>query len=421
MNVDGFAAERLATDAQVKPSLTFLYPSRVIGGAQLLFARLAQAIAASGAAEVAVVDYPDGFMWRYLKDQGAVRCIEYVEGRTALRDTTIIVPLSHLVELRYMLDRASLNCNFLFWSIHPDNVQHVLYSYGRGWFGKRPAARSGLRDLAEAGHVVFMDGANKHACEAELGRLARPSYLQIPIELAGVEAASRRRPGATLTVAWLGRITYDKIHSLRKIVDDVAAFGGQGQLALHVIGAGSEERALEAHARQAGVALVRPGVLQGPQLRDYLLRHVDLGVAMGTSALEIAALAIPVALVDYALTPLVPASNYDWLYDTTEYSLGNNAAWGLVRARTLADLVRDVRADHANAIGMRCREYVAHSHDLARVAARLVDHASGQAPIDTARLTALERRFNPPLHSAAYRALRSARRAMRAGLRLGRA
>ena len=50
-------------------SITFLYPSKNIGGAQLLFARLANHISTKTQTKVQVVDYVDGFLKEYLKDK----------------------------------------------------------------------------------------------------------------------------------------------------------------------------------------------------------------------------------------------------------------------------------------------------------------------------------------------------------------
>lgn len=393
--------ELTAANSALKPSITFLYPSRTIGGAQLLFARLAEAIAAGGGAHVSVVDYADGFSAQYLKDSPAVNIIAYAEGLTDLRDTTVIVPLSHLIELRYMLTPASLGCNFLFWSIHPDNVKYMLYGYGRKLFGGKNRAKVLLRQLCDEGHILFMDRANRRACEDEIGKVESSSFLQIPIGIPAADRQRHRAPADTMAIAWLGRITYDKINSLRKIVDDIAICPA-AQIELHIVGAGPEEKALLAHAQSKGVALHMHGILQGLALHDFFGNCVDVGVAMGTSALEIAAMGIPVALIDYSLKALPADANYDWLYDTRDFTLGNDCQWGDRRAQTLRDLVEGVRADRDNAIGGRCFAYVQEHHSMPQVAAKLVSLVKEGPPIDESKIKELERLLNPEMHSFLY-------------------
>jgi hypothetical protein len=390
-----------------KVSLTFFYPSRNLGGAQLLFARLAEAIAKSDKAQVAVVDYHDGFIRQYLKKYPGVSFILYIEGKTFIKDTTIIVPLSHLVELRYMLDPASLKCNCLFWSIHPSNIKHILYGAGRAFFyGRKEKAILLLRIMSVQGHVVFMDGANKLACEKEIGQLECSTILPVPLN---TEAGSQHKVWnhkSSINIAWLGRISYDKVNSIKKIVTDISSCQLDIKINLHIIGSGSEEENLKIYAISEGVFLHQMGILEGHYLNQFLNNNIDIGIAMGTSCLEIGALSVPVALIDYSLNKLPDDANYDWLYDTPDFSLGNDAAWGFVRAKTLSDLINEVRNDKNNTIGSKCFEYVRDYHSLPKVATMLVDHININPFLDNAQIIELERILNPRLHSLFFRIIR---------------
>jgi hypothetical protein len=134
---------------------------------------------------------------------------------------------------------------------------------------------------------------------------------------------------------------------------------------------------------------------------------------MGTSALEMAARALPVALIDYSLAPLPRDAGYDWLFDTRDFTLGNDAAWGEARARSLADLVGALDVDGAARLGQACYDYARTRHGLAAVAGALGARVQAQAPLPEARLRRLERLLNPALHSAGYRAARALRRRLR--------
>lgn len=401
----------------MKPSITFLYPSRNIGGAQLLFARIAAEIAAKALAHVSVIDYKDGFIRNHLKDLETIRFIEYNEEKTAVSGTTVILPLSHLVDLPHMLTQASLDCDFLFWSIHPDNIKHVLYSRGRKFLPRTMRARSLLKSLTNQGNIVFMDEANERACKKEIGEFSRTSFIQIPVMIAPSIKRRTRRVFDEVSIAWLGRITYDKIKSLRKIVKDISAIQSDVKIKFHIIGSGSKERELQAFAATHNVAICQVGVLQGPELHQYLINEVDIGIAMGTSCLEIGALSIPTALVDYSLTELPEDANYDWLYDTKHFTLGNDAAWGITREKSLFNLIESVKSDPSNSIGAKCFEYVNRHHALENVAEKLTTHILRKKKFDKNTITELESILNPIWHRVFFKISRKIKRTFYESLR----
>jgi hypothetical protein len=390
----------------LRPSITFLYPSRCIGGAQLLFARLAEEIASKKLGRVSIVDYEDGFIRSYLKNCSSVTFIQYIESKTELKDTTVVVPLSHLVELRYMLTRSSLNCNYLFWSIHPDNIKHILYGTGRRCFWKKERARALLNSLSNQGHIIFMDEANQRACKKEVGDFHCTNFMQIPISIVSPLKFRVRKIRDEVALAWLGRVAYDKINSLKKIIKDISISQCQVKIKLHIIGSGSKEKELQDFAAIHGVQLHCAGVLQGRELHDYLTENIDIGIAMGTSCLEIGALGIPIALIDYSIYELPDDANYDWLYETKNFTLGNDARWGITRGKKLIDLIELVRKDHSNDIGVKCFEYVHSFHSLPHVAKKLITYIGEQKNINTSEFLELEAVLNPSVHSLSYKLLR---------------
>jgi len=405
-----------APHKHVKPSITFLYPSRNIGGAQLLFARMAEEISAKELGHVSIIDYKDGFIRTYLKNCHTVRFIEYREEKTVVGDTTVVVPLSHLVDLPHMLAPVYLDCRFLFWSIHPDNIKHVLYSMGRKYLPKKTRAHSLLKNLTNQGHIVFMDEANERACEKEIGNFSHTSFLQIPIKIASGHEPRPRRVVDEISIAWLGRITYDKINSIKKIIKDIEAIQCDAKVKFHIIGSGPEDSELQAFAAVQNVALYRTGVLQGPELRNYLIDKVDIGIAMGTSCLEIGALSIPIALIDYSLSELPEDANYDWLYDTKNFTLGNDAAWGITRGKSLIDLIESVKSDPINSIGAKCFEYVHRNHALDNVAEKLTTHISQQKNFDRNEFIEFESILNPFLHRVFFKISRKIKRTINKNL-----
>lgn len=393
------------------PAITFLYPSMSIGGAQLLFARLAMEIAVAKKGKVIVVDYVNGFIRDFLKNTESIEFIDYYPGVALPWSSVVITPLSNLAELRYMLSSQSLlSCNYLFWSIHPDNIKHILYSSGRKFFWRKNKLRKNLADLASSGAIIFMDEANEFAFEKEVGSVQKAIFVPIPIEIKEVASIEVNRNKEAISVAWLGRLSYDKINSLKKIINDIVAFQAVNKIEFYVIGDGPEDSALRQYAKATGVALHSMGVLQGAALSNFLRSKIDIGIAMGTSCLEIGALRIPVALVDYSLNQLPEDSKYDWIYDTKKFTLGNNASWGKNRDKTLVELIAELRDDSLNEIGDKCYDYISRGHSLTRVADALIYCVKSRSDFCHAGINDVERMINPRPHEFLYRVVKGLKR-----------
>lgn len=355
-------------------SITFLYPSKNIGGAQLLFARLAKHISANTRTKVRVVDYADGFLKDYLKDIRQVEIIDYNPGVLLPKDSVTITPLSHIADLRFMIAEECLCERVLFWSIHPDNIKYVLYSNGRNLFRlSSKKLKLKLTEMAQCGQIVFMDGSTQFSFEKELNeKIIKPNFFPIPIEFDETRFRSGRLVGSNVSIAWLGRFSYDKINSIIKLIDDIGESSFRNKVLLHLIGDGGELKYTIERAKKHNLNYVHAGVIQGKELNDYLLKNIDIGVAMGTSCLEISKLNIPVAIADYSLTEIPKSHGYDWFYETKDYSLGNNVAWGMSRRMSFDDMMREYMSDNENAIGSKCYETARQSHSIESTSNRIL-------------------------------------------------
>lgn len=355
-------------------SITFLYPSKNIGGAQLLFARLAKHISTKTQTKVQVVDYPDGFLKDYLKDTQQVEIIDYAPGVLLPKDSVTITPLSHIADLRFMIAEECLCERILFWSIHPDNIKYVLHSNYRNIF--RLGAKKlkfKLAQMARDGIIVFMDGSTKFSFEKELDeKIEDPVFFPIPIEFDEAACRSVRLGGRTVSIAWLGRFSYDKINSIIKLIDDIAESSFKNNIKLYLIGDGDElDKAIGA-AKKRGLNFIHTGVVQGKKLNDYLLNNIDIGVTMGTSCLEVCKLYIPAAIVDYSLTKIPKSHGYDWFCETKDYSLGNEVAWGKSRRMSFDDMIMEFMSDNENVIGNKCYATARQYHSIESTSKRIL-------------------------------------------------
>ncbi len=391
----------------MKKHIVFMYPSRNIGGAQLLFSRLACYLAEEDIANVSVVDYHDGFIRRQLESVPAVNFIDYSPGVTLPVGSVTIIALTHLAYLRFMVSRKSLSGDFLLWSLHPKNIEHVLYSYFRHFFQlRRKKILSLLSEMAELGSIVFMDGSNKFSFERAIGsELTVANFLPIPIPIPiqRTSDSSVHTVGSNIAIAWLGRISRDKLSAIEKVIEEISLSKYKNNIIFHVIGDGAEIASVFKYADRKNVQFNHVGILEQPALDDFLVNQVHFGIAMGTSCLEFAKVKIPVAIADYSYSKIPHSHGYDWLYDTANFTLGNDVAWGFTRRMVFDDLILDFTRDKLNEVGLKCYDYSLENHSIHSVSKRLLESLDTRAQKKALKVSHVERLINPCFFSAGYR------------------
>jgi hypothetical protein len=107
-------------------NITFYYPSRIVGGAEWLFVRMARALSDIQGYQISVVDFQDGF----LKSKLSKSKVHFIENNPKNRakiveNAILIVPISHIRFANKDLDLPDAT-RVLLWSIHPHNILYLL-------------------------------------------------------------------------------------------------------------------------------------------------------------------------------------------------------------------------------------------------------------------------------------------------------
>ena len=306
------------------------YPSRVTGGAEWLFVRLANALAANGR-RVAVIDYPDGFLAQHV--DSAVELIALRGDRIALGDSVVIVPLSHHRLLRHL--ETDARTRVLLWSIHPSHATSLLPRGQRGLARRtRPATvaallhpvglqqlRRHLRKLGRANALAFMDTPNLDAFNA-LYPTPGLDDRTIPVPIASPEPRAPRTPGSLLRFSWIGRLSGEKVPALLRVLADLEALRLSPAPIFEVIGAGPDADRVELAA--SGAAHLRVSLL-GEVAADAFpdaLSGTDLVFAHGTSLLEAARLGVPAVVTDPSNVAVGGNLPYPYLDELPGFGLG---------------------------------------------------------------------------------------------------
>ena len=390
----------------VQNTLVFMYPSKNIGGAQIHFARIAQEVAERSDFKVAIVDYADGFMRNLLKFSSNIDFIDYMRGVQLPNNSITIVPFPHLVDLRFLVEPKCLNGSFLLYSLHTEDL-NSLHRRGRSFFrlGDKKLRRI-IGGMADNATIIFMNKTTKHSFEEKLNiKIETDNFVPVPVGKKLVsEFDLKKNSEKTISLAWLGRLHNDKIHSIMKIIEDIAASSHHNEIIFHIIGDGVESSRLVTFAEEKKVSVKLVGVLTGLELDTYLKKNIDVGISMGGSCLEIAHLKIPSAVVDYSGSKIPRTHKYSWLYEEKNFDLGADIKLGNPRTKTLENLISEVSEDQDNLIGEKCYTHVLTRHSTESCADALLAIINKKiADKSEFDIFKAERLINTKLYSFIYR------------------
>jgi len=129
-----------------------------------------------------------------------------------------------------------------------------------------------------------------------------------------------------LTFCWIGRIADFKTPILIYTIKCLSSLALKQRINIkyHIIGEGPDESRLQKmNVNNDYFNVVFEGVISGRELDLFLLNHIDVLTAMGTSALEGAKLGIPTILLDASYGTIKGNYKFKWLFEAKSYSLAD--------------------------------------------------------------------------------------------------
>lgn len=369
----------------------FYYPSICLGGAELLFTRLAIHMVKYNLAQPVLIDNVNGLYSDLVSGEKIkVIYINKIE-KIAINEGVIILPPSHLLEIGNTLNIGN-DVKILLWSIHPLNMESILplfplvhkLSLKVRLFLYRFITPFSfvqyvdlVRYISSLQALCLMDCSNYKTITLN-GNIVNleKNYLPIPIELARNKSRAKEILSSPINIAWLGRIADFKVNSLIKIYNDLSLYTRtfRCKMVFHIIGDGELLELVKKHCQNTPfLQVVYIGALKPSLLEEYLLENVQILIAMGTSCLEGGKLAIPSILVD--VFPQRPPKQYTyrWLYETTDFSLGDYVYSDVLTEHYIADIIEGSNlSDH----GERCLEYVKSNHSIEQVTLKMLKLSS---------------------------------------------
>jgi glycosyltransferase involved in cell wall biosynthesis len=359
--------------------IIFYYPSKNIGGAQLLFVRLANELSKIPECSVAVIDYPNGFLRKSVcASVEVIDCYQGITTRTE-ESATIITPVSKIISIHRELLTAK-GSKFLFWGIHPENTVDILRGAtrlrGRGRisecilriinFNTYYKVRRALVEGLENNSIFFMDSANRDRT-ITFYHLSNDCNEFIPVPVPELKQWELDIDMNKKVVAWIGRLSFDKIHSL---LYTMSMLNKCGDFDFHIIGDG-EARTFINNEDYDNLHITYHGSVSNDELHGVLVKKkIGLVFAMGTSVLESSMMSIPSILVDPSYCELPNNYSPNWLYNTKGYTLGTFKR--LESNVTFDDLMVSYLVDSKNEIGRKCHRYVKDNHSMNSVIEKII-------------------------------------------------
>lgn len=383
---------------EIVPALTFFFPYHEVSGVPMLFSRMAVHLAGKGI-DVRVVDYPDGPMADRVRGTPGVRLVPFSDGvPLTICDDSILVMQSILPATIRPELRIVPTTRLLFWTLHPANlIQTVIplrfftdlqmrsrYFHGMAMKtvmrGFATRLRAFVTELVRHRAIVFMDGENHRLiCERLHLEIEDPIFVPVPSDSATVNRAelSARQPDGSISFGWLGRLADFKIYILLHILERLSRLARHTRqlIRFHIVGDGRHSHLIRRDRLEHQYFSVEMvGVLKGRELDDYLVDHIDVLAAMGTSALEGARLGLPTILLDFSYAPVPSGYSFRWLHDTRDYTLGEVIGPRHLKAGndSLYEIVKAIRDDRA-ALSRRAFDYYRSNHAIDVVADRFLE------------------------------------------------
>ena len=326
-------------------SITFFKPSKIVGGCEYLFIRLAAYLAEDCNIKVYYVDYKDGFARKQLSLNN-VNFIDYSdEEKIQLNfETHLITNLGAIYQIYKNADLSD-KVNLFFWNVFIYDCLLPLPFLGYFIEKFNPKLsdvkkflnllyRKDVHKISECFNLlsknyamVYMDlpnFQNTNFC-LDLGQ-KDPNFLQILALNSDHTPVTNIISKDTINIGWLGRLATFKIYSLINILENANLYSEKfnKKIKVHIIGTGPKENIVRNFSISPNVELVFSGTIINNELDQYLLNNVDILFAMGTSALEGAKLHVPSVLVDFNYERIDLDYKFNWLFETEKYGLGQD-------------------------------------------------------------------------------------------------
>ena len=243
-----------------------------------------------------------------------------------------------------------------------DIAWHVLY--------KRKRFKKLASLLYETNACSFMDyGCYIYACRTFYKHFEK-NYIPLFFYSENYKKYNYINKKNEINIVWLGRLSTSKTLSLINAIENFSEYKTKKKKIFHIIGNGLDEDALKDFCKtyEKDITFIFTGVLTGDDLNKYLQENTDVGLAMGTSLLNFAALHLPVIAAQEPRERF-HSNKFQWLFNLFEYCLGSPLEEGedfepmFKSISTFKDMLDDISIHNKRIeYGEKCYKYYIEKH-----------------------------------------------------------
>ena len=362
--------------------VVFCYPSRVIGGAELLLVKSALYLAGKENYTIYYIDYNDGFGIGQLKGNNKINHIVFEKGNQVIipEGSLVFTPLSYLPLIENIINNAEKS-KYFFWSLSPFNIIYYINLYKHKFFSlglrKRNEIGRFLSYLSDRGIVRYMEYNNYYWSSTTFHYISQELNF-LPIFIDDFEKCKIKSLDFSkkyLSFLWLGRIDNDKYNTIRTFINELEGISKLYKIKLYLVGNGNREIYLRKNCKNSPIEVIFMGKMVGDELKELIINHVDIGLAHGTSALDIAKYGKPV-IVEGALEKPYNAGvikDYVLISETKNYDVTSPGYYKNEEIHLFKDLISEILANYVK-YAQKDQDHVYKYHTISNVGKDL-EHA----------------------------------------------
>lgn len=281
-------------------NVVFDFPSRSLGGTQFLYMRCAMYLAEKSNYKIWYIDYSDGFVCNKIKNT-SVNIIDYKEDeKTIIPSHSVVVIQLNWIDKIYERNLIDDTSTVLLWAITPASLTCKIFVKGFRFLTGSECRDIGknLRALSSSGVINYMDYEN-YLTNANCFNYSIDKVAFLPIfindnQIIDEESLPKYDLDNYIKFAWLGRLDKDKVPTLITYMNELESI--PEDKFLYIIGSGEcVEQVLKiSKSYHYQIEFVGPKI--DNELDGFIDNNVDVGLAMGTSALEFAKRGKPVII-----------------------------------------------------------------------------------------------------------------------------
>ena len=290
------------------------------GGGTTFFFSLIEYLLAYTDIKIGIIDFPDGIMARTAKKFYSTEDIDYINDNAAVWDlednSCIFTPTERLALIKKIKGKNIRILNY-FWN--NDTGWRILL--------EKLVIKKVGKLLRKTNAVTFMDYGNWiYACRS-FHQCYNKNYIPLYYRPDVTSNIKHSIKSGEINLVWLGRIAMPKANELVNIIENFHRYQTNRKKIFHIIGNGVDvdEKYVKSVVKKYkhDIDFRFTGLMVGLELTDYLVENADVGIAMGMSILNFAALKIPVICAHNHRNDILRTDEFKWFFNMVGYNLGS--------------------------------------------------------------------------------------------------